>query len=333
MISRRFGALVMLAAVTLAGLLAVSVSAVAQPRKGNFRIGILVFSSFRGPAGTLWAAFTDELRKLGYVEGQNITLEVREAQSQQERLPALAAELVALNPDVIFTSTPSPILALKKTGTSIPVVFAGVGDIVRLGVIESIPRPGKNFTGVTNNTLEFQGKRLQLLNELVPHAIRVATFQFPLNEGSALAFDEVKKASNILGTEIIPTEIKRGEDLPEAIERAVQAGAQALMVTPDSITFVYRSTIIELSRQKRLPTIYPNPIAAREGGLIAFGIDAEPQYRRAAVYVDKILRGAKPADLPVEQLNPILVINQKAAAALAIEVPRTLLERAEELIE
>ena len=121
--------------------------------------------------------------------------------------------------------------------------------------------------------------------------------------------------------------------MPEAIERAVQAGAQALMVTPDSITFVYRSTIIELSRQKRLPTIYPNPIAAREGGLIAFGTDAEPQYRRAAVYVDKILRGAKPADLPVEQLNPILVINQKAAAALAIEVPRTLLERAEELIE
>jgi putative ABC transport system substrate-binding protein len=333
MISRRSGFLAALAALILPGLVAVSAPVLAQPRPGHFRIGILVFSSFRGPAGTLWTAFTDELRKLGYVEGLNTTLEVREAESQQERLPALAAELVALNPDVLFSSAAPPIMALKEVGTSIPVVFAGLGDVVRLGVVESMPRPGTNFTGITNNSDELQAKRVQLIKELVPDLIRVATFRNPLNESSVQMFDAAKKGSNILGAEIIPIEIKSGEDLPQAIDQAVRAGAQALISTPDPITFAYRSTIIELSRQKRLPTIYPNPSEARVGGLIAFGADGEAQWRRAAVYVDKILRGAKPSDLPVEQAIPILVINQKTAAALGIEVPRTLLVRAEELIE
>jgi putative ABC transport system substrate-binding protein len=330
MISRRFSLLAALAALTLAGPVAVSAPAVAQPREGHFRIGVLVSSVFRGPH---WGAFADELRKLGYVEGQNTTLEVREAESQFERLPALAAELVALNPDVIFTSAQQPIMALKKVGTPIPVVFAGIGDPVRLGVVESIPRPGGNFTGISNRGDEAVAKRLQLFRELVPDIVRVAMFQTPLNPSLAIIVEEITKSSKILGMEIIPIEIKRGEDLPEAIEQAVQAGAQALISTPDAINFNYRSTIIELSRQKRLPTVYPSPIEARDGGLIAYGADIVAQWRRAAVYVDKILRGAKPADLPIEQGTPILVINLKTAAALGIQVPWTLLQLADEVIE
>ena len=158
-------------------------------------------------------------------------------------------------------------------------------------------------------------------------------FQNPLNPSVAITVEETAKNSKILGIEMIPIEIKRGEDLPDAIEQAVQAGAQALMITPDAITFNYRSTIIELLRQKRLPAVYRTPIEARDGGLIAYGADTEAQWRRAAVYVDKILRGAKPADLPVEQGTPILAINLKTAAALGIQVPWTLLQRADEVIE
>jgi putative ABC transport system substrate-binding protein len=330
MISHRFRLLAALAALSFAGLGDVSAPAVAQPREGHFRVGVLVFGVFRGP---LWAAFAEELRKLGYVVGQNTTLEIREAENQEGRLPALAAELVTLNPEVIFTSAPPPIMALKKVGTSIPVVFAGIGDPVRLSVVESIPRPGGNFTGISNTGDEIVGKRLQLLKELVPDIIRIAMFRNPLNPGLAITVEEVTKNSKILGIEIIPIEIKRGEDLPDAIEQAVQAGAQALMITPDAITFNYRSTIIELLRQKRLPAVYPNPIEARDGGLIAYGTDTEAQWRRAAVYVDKILRGAKPADLPVEQGTPILAINLKTAAALGIQVPWTLSQRADEVIE
>jgi putative tryptophan/tyrosine transport system substrate-binding protein len=330
MISRGFGLLAALAALTLAGLGDVSAPAVAQTREGHFRVGVLVFGVFRGP---LWTAFAEELRRLGYVVGQNTTLEVREAENQEERLPVLAAELVALHPEVIFTSAPPPIRALKKVGTSIPVVFAGIGDPVRLGVVESIPRPGGNFTGISNRGDELVAKRLQLLKELVPDIIRVAMFQNPLNPGVAITVEEVTKNSKVLGMEMIPVEIKRGEDLPEAIEQAVQAGAQALMITPDAITFNYRSTIIDLLLQKRLPAVYPTPIEARDGGLIAYGTDIEAHWRRAAVYVDKILRGAKPADLPVEQGDPILAINLKTAAVLDIQVPLVLLQRAEQIIE
>jgi ABC-type uncharacterized transport system substrate-binding protein len=330
MISRGFGLLAALAALTLAGLGDVSAPAVAQTREGHFRVGVLVFGVFRGP---LWTAFAEELRRLGYVVGQNTTLEVREAENQEERLPVLAAELVALHPEVIFTSAPPPIRALKKVGTSIPVVFAGIGDPVRLGVVESIPRPGGNFTGISNRGDELVAKRLQLLKELVPDIIRVAMFQNPLNPGVAITVEEVTKNSKVLRMEMIPVEIKRGEDLPEAIEQAVQAGAQALMITPDAITFNYRSTIIDLLLKKRLPAVYPTPIEARDGGLIAYGTDIEAHWRRAAVYVDKILRGAKPADLPVEQGDPILAINLKTAAVLDIQVPLVLLQRAEQIIE
>jgi len=281
------------------------------------------------------APFVDELQKLGYFQNNNIIFDVLSSEGDVERFPALAAELVALNPQVILaTNTPS-IIALKKTGTLIPIVFTMIGsDPVNLGVVDSIPRPGGNFTGIINNNLEIAAKRMQMLKELVPEAIRIAMFLNPLNPASQPAVDETIRQAGQLGLEIIPIEVKRAEDIAPAIDRALQAQAQALIKTDDLVTFVNRQTVIELTRQKKLPTIYNYRIEAVEGGLIALGVDAEAQYRRAAVYVDKILRGTKPADLPVEQASRVLlVINLKAAEAIGIQVPTMLVARADEVID
>ena len=279
--------------------------------------------------------FVDELQKLGYFQNNNIIFDVLSSEGDVERFPALAAELVALNPQVILaTNTPS-IIALKKTGTLIPIVFTMIGsDPVNLGVVDSIPRPGGNFTGIINNNLEIAAKRMQMLKELVPEAIRIAMFLNPLNPASQPAVDETIRQAGQLGLEIIPIEVKRAEDIAPAIDRALQAQAQALIKTDDLVTFVNRQTVIELTRQKKLPTIYNYRIEAVKGGLIALGVDAEAQYRRAAVYVDKILRGTKPADLPVEQASRVLlVINLKAAEAIGIQVPTMLVARAYEVID
>lgn len=248
------------------------------------------------------APFVDELQKLGCHQNKNITFEVRSSEGEAGRIPALATDLVALDPDVILaTNTPS-ILALKKTGTSIPIVFTMIGsDPVKLGIVESIPRPGGNFTGIINNNLEIVAKRLQLLTELVPEAKRIAMFHNPLNPASQPAVDETIRQAGPLGVEIIPIEVKRAEDISPGIDNALKMRVQALIKTDDLVTFINRQTVIELTRQKKLPTIYNYRIEAVEGGLISCGVDAEAQYRRAAAYIDKILRGRKPADLPVEQ--------------------------------
>jgi putative ABC transport system substrate-binding protein len=272
---------------------------------------------------------------LGYIEGKNTTFEVRSAEGEVERFSAIAAELATLNLDVIVASNTPSIIALKKTGTSIPVVFTLIGsDPVRLGVVESIPRPGGSFTGIINNNLEIAAKRLQMLKELVPGATRVAMFQNPLNPASAAALEETTRQAGPLGIEIIPIEVKRAEDISPAFDRALEEQAQALIKTEDLVTYSNRQTVIELSRQKKLPTMYNYRIEAVDGGLISYGVDTEAQFRRAAVYIDKILRGTKPADLPVEQASRLLlVINLKTAEAIGIQIPPILMARADEVIE
>jgi putative tryptophan/tyrosine transport system substrate-binding protein len=281
------------------------------------------------------APFVEELQKLGYSQNRNITFDVRSSEGDVARIPALATELVALNPQVILaTNTPS-VIALKKTGTPIPIVFTMIGsDPVNLGVVESIPRPGGNFTGIINNTPEIAAKRLQMLSELVPGGKRIAMFHNPLNPASAPIVEETTRHAGPLGVEIIPIEVKRAEDIPTGIDRALTAGADALIKTDDLVTFINRKTVIELTQQKKLPTMYNYRIEALEGGLISCGVDADAQYRRAAAYVDRILRGTKPADLPVEQADRILlVINLKTAAAIGVRVPAMLVARADEVID
>ena len=323
---------VLLASISAAAL---SSSALAQVPERHFRIGIFGFQPWALVRTGTFAPIFDELRKLGYIEGKNTTFEVRSAEGDIDRTPAIAAELVALNPDVIFASNTPSVIALKQTGTTIPVIFAQIGsDLIRLGVIESIPRPGGNFTGIITNSVEIAAKRLELLRELVPDATRVAMFQNPLNPLSAATFEETVRAGGLLGIEIIPIEVKRAEDIEQGVDRAVQVQAQALIKTDDAVTYINRQKVIRLVQQYKLPTIFNYRVEAVEGGLISYGVDAEVQYRRAAVYLDKILRGTKPMDLPVEQATRVLlVINLKSADALGIKIPLILMARADEVIE
>jgi len=260
---------------------------------------------------------------------------VRSSEGETDRFSDIAAEFVALNLDVILAANTPAIIALKKTGTSIPIVFTMIGsDPVRLGIVESIPRPGGNFTGIISNNLEIAAKRMQMLKEIVPDATRIGMFLNPLNPASQLAVDETTRQAGPLGIEIIPIEVKRAEDIAPAIDRALQVQAQALITTDDLVTFANRQTVIELTRQKKLPTMYNYRIQALEGGLVSYGVDADAQFRRAAAYIDRILRGSKPADLPVEQASRLLlVINLKTAEAIGVEIPPMLVARAEEVID
>jgi putative ABC transport system substrate-binding protein len=281
------------------------------------------------------AAFMREMQKLGYVEGQNTIIDTRSAEGDMQRLPRLARELVALSPKVIFAIGTPPVMALKSLGTSIPVVFAGVGgDPVQSGLINSLARPGGNFTGMLNIAIDIAGKRLQLLKELLPGIARAGVLRNAGNEASVAIVNEILKSASAVGIEVIPFDFKRAEDLPHAVEQAERRGAQALILTGDAILVANRKKIIDLARSKRLPTCFDYRFEVAEGGLISYGADIESNYRDAATYIDKILRGAKPADLPVQQPTRLsLVINLKTSEALGIKVPAMLLDRADEVIE
>jgi len=305
----------------------------AELREGHFRIGVLVaVSASTTPS---MAAFMKELQRLGYVEGQNTIIDPRSAEGEMGRLPDLAKELVTLAPDVIFAVGTPPVMALKSSGTSIPVVFAGIGvDPVQSGLVKSFAHPGTNFTGVLNVGFDIAAKRLQLLKEMLPSIERAGVLRQAGNATAVAIVDEILKSAPAVGIEVVPSDFRRAEDLPHAVERAERRGAQAMILTADAILVANRRTIIDLARQKRLPTMYSYPFEAADGGLISYGPDIESNYSDAATYVDKILRGEKAADLPVQQPTRLsLVINLKTAEALGIKVPPMLLARADEVIE
>src|ERR1700730_6086411 len=309
--------------------LAISWPVRAQVRKGQFRIGALVIGSWPVPQ------VVQELVKLGYVEGENTTFVARSAKGEDERLPALAIELVALKPDVILAVSTPPAMALKESGASIPIVFCQLGgDPVNLGLVESISRPGGNITGIAGNYVDVAAKRLQLLKEIVPYIVRVAVLLNPLSAGAVAITREIEKASHALAIDAIPIEFKRGGDLSQAIEKATELRAQALIIAADVVSITNRKMIIELSLQKKLPTMYNQPIEVIDGGLISYGPDPKVQWSRAAYYLDQILRGTKPADLPVEQATSLtMAINRKTAEALRLSIPPAIWARADEVIE
>jgi putative ABC transport system substrate-binding protein len=299
----------------------------------DFRIGYLAVQPLsKNPNGGF---FIDELRKLGYIENQNTLLDVRSAEGEAPRLTALATQLVATHPNVIIAlSTPS-VLALKATGSSVPVVFVAVSDPVGIGVVDSVAHPGSNFTGVSNSTGELAPKRLQLLKELIPGLRRVAMLRNATNPASVNLVGETVQQSPALGVRVIVVDYQRGDELPEAIERAVVQGAQAMLSSGDVIIQQsYRQAFIELLNEKKLPALLTTREQVIEGGLASYGSDYREQWRLAAFYVDKILHGAKPAELPViEPTKFELVINLKTAKALGLTVPQSLLARADEVIE
>jgi putative ABC transport system substrate-binding protein len=273
------------------------------------------------------------LRDLGYVEGQTIALEVRWAEGRSERLPELAAELLRLKVDVLFVGSGTAALAAKKATGTIPIVMVA-GDPVGLGLVASLARPGGNVTGLSYFTEGVTARRLQLLKELVPGLTRVAVLRIPGIALHAIFWREIEVAAQKLGVALQPLEVRLPEDFEAAFASATRGKAQALIVFDEGLTVVHGPRIVALAANSRLPAMYGFREFPDDGGLMSYGPNTVVLFRRAATFVDKILKGAKPADLPVEQPTKFeLIINRKTANALGLTLPPTLLTQADEVIE
>ena len=306
----------------------------AQPTGKVYRVGHLSGSG-EVASKSFIDAFREGMRALGYVEGQNWVLDERYAEGKVELLPSLAQELIHRNPDVLLVSTTPGNLAAKAATSTIPIVMVLVADPVGAGIVPSLARPGGNITGITNIVAELAGKRLELLKEIVPTASRIAVLVNPNSQNAPLQMRSAEAAARKLGVELRPVlEVRSAGDLEKAFEVAVRARAAAAIRMIDPLVFILRRETAALAAKHRLPVIYPTREDVEAGGLIAYGTNVPEQYRQAATFVHKILRGAKPADLPVEQPTKFeLVINLKTARALSLTIPPSLLFRADKLIE
>jgi putative ABC transport system substrate-binding protein len=279
------------------------------------------------------AAFVQRLRELGWVEGRNVAIEYRWAETRFERSPEIIAEFVRLKVDVIVTHATANILAAKQGTSVIPIVFAAVGDPVGIGVVDSLARPGGNITGLSNQFTDAAGKRVELLREVVPGLRRLAILANVGIANAALEIGEVEAAARTIGLEVATSEIRKAEDIAPAFV-ALKGRAEALYVFGEPLANTNRARISALALDARLPTMAGFREIVDAGGLISYGANLTDQFRRAADFVDKILRGTKPGDMPVVQPTKFeLVINLNTAKALGLEVPPTLLARADEVIE
>ena len=313
-------------------LLAAPLAAEVQPAGKVYCIGVLEPTSMALNAANL-DAFRQGLRELGYVEGPNMRIEYRSADGRSERFPDLAAELVRLKVDVILTrGTPAVMAAKNATGT-IPVVMAASGDPVLSGVVSSLARPGGNVTGLSAVVVEVSGKRLELIREVAPGVSRVAALFNMSNPNDALQWKEIETAAPSLRVQLQLLDVRKPSDFAGAFDAAVKGRAGALVVGLDALTWANHRPIVDLAAKHRLPAIYGGREFVNAGGLIAYGVSYPHLYHRAANFVDKILKGAKPADLPVEQPSKFeLVINLKTAKAFGLTIPQSLLQRADEVI-
>jgi putative ABC transport system substrate-binding protein len=280
-------------------------------------------------------AFRQSLQELGYVEDQNLVIEWRFAEGRLERLPALAAELVRLPVDVLVVSGGSPVVRAAQQATqTIPIVFAGQSDPVGAGFVASLAQPGGNLTGLDTFSVELSGKRLALLKDLVPTLARLAVLMNPANPSTGRALHEVQRAAQALGVQLHLVEVPSPDAFEPALAALASAGVDALLVLTDPLLLErHVSAIVALAQRSRLPTMYPWRTYAEAGGLMVYGASLPDIHRRAAIYVDKILKGATPADLPVEQPATFeLVINLKTAQALDLTMPPSLLFQATEVI-
>ena len=299
------------------------------------RIGFLDPSTASGSA-VLLEAFRQELSKLGWIEGKNLTIEYRFAEQKLERVPELAADLVRLKVDLILVRSTGPALAAKSATTTIPIVMASGGDPVGAGLVASLARPGGNVTGFSGLSVELNTKRLEILKDAVPKLARVGLLQGSRGGvGQDLQLKELRAAAAALKLKL--EEIKTQADakgLESAFQTAKQKEVGAIMTTASNLFFAERKRIVELAGKYRLPAIYPNKEYVDDGGLMFYGEDSTDQFRRAAVYVDKILKGAKPADLPVQQATKFeFVINLKAAKQIGLTLSPEFLSRANKVIK
>jgi len=291
-----------------------------------------------GSSAVAYSSFIEAFRKglgeLGYVEGKNITIEYRYGEGKVDRLPELAAELAQLAVDAIVVSGAIATSEMKSATRSIPIVMTTIEDPVAMGIIASLARPGGNITGLTNLAPELSGKRLQLLKEAFPKISRVAVLWPPKATGAAVSFKETQVAAKLLDIQLQSLELQSSDDLDGAFRTATTGRAGALLVLQSALTNAHRKTITDLALKNRLGAMYTQEEYVDAGGLMSYGVDTNHIYRRAATYVDKILKGAKPADLPVEQPTKFeLVINLKTAKQIGLTIPPNVLARADRVIK
>jgi putative tryptophan/tyrosine transport system substrate-binding protein len=316
----------------IALLLALSVPADAQQTGKVPRIGILAPGSSTFPTSAYHDSFRQGLRELGYIEGKNIFIEIRYAEGKQDRLSDIATELVKLKVDVIVTATRPGVLAAKNATSAIPIVFAAVGDPVRAGLVSSLARPGGNITGLSIIETELFGKRLELLKETFPKITRVAHFRDATSPGTGSA--EMQATASALGLQLQSLEVRSAKDFDGAFEAILKERAQALTATASPVISINQQRIVAFAATNRLPAIYPYSEVIDAGGLMFYGVSFSDLFRRAATYVDKILKGAKPADLPVEQPTKFeFVINLITAKQIGVTIPPNVLVRADRVIK
>jgi putative ABC transport system substrate-binding protein len=320
-------------ALAAATLLTAPLAAEAQGSGRVPRVGVLFTGSPPPESVRGVEAFRAGLRDLGYVEGRNIALEYRWAtEGRSDQLPALAADLVRLGVDVILAQTSPHALAARQATSTIPIVFGAVSDPVGSGLVANLARPGRNITGSSLMAPDVARKLMELLKEAVPNASRVAALRDP--SGSVHSWTEVEAAAKVLGVRLEVLDVRDPKDLDRAFRAATAARAHAVITIPSPFFAAHRVRVAELALKTPLPAVSIETGFADAGGLMSYGPNIPDSFRRAATYVDKILRGAKPADLPVEQPTTFeLVINLKTAKALGLTIPQSLLLRADEVIE
>ncbi len=312
--------------------LAVVTPAAAQPAKKVYRIGVLMSASV-ATAPAFVKAFRKGLRDLGYVEGRNIRIEWRWAEGKRKRLPALAADLARQKVDIIVCTGAGAPAAIKATRT-IPIVVAVAGDYVAEGWAQSLRRPGGNLTGLSNQALGLMGKQLQLLKETVPNLSRVAILHPPKHPGLAGIVRQAKEAAPALGLDIVAIPVKGAADLPGTFRRMKAADVDGIVVLRSGFFLRLRGRMTTLAREVGLPSLFGHRVEVAAGGLMAYGADTKALFYGAASYVDKILKGADPAEMPISQASKFnLTVNLKTAKALGITIPPAILLRADKVIE
>ena len=315
-----------------ATLLAAPLAVEAQQPGTRARIGFLSSSTARASVGVR-KAFADGLQDHGWIEGKNIVVEFR-WEGMGKTLDSHAAELARLPLDVIFAVNTPAALAMKRTGTTLPIVFATVSEPVVIGLVSSLARPAGNFTGLTTINRELMSKRLEVLKEAIPGAARIGYLANPGYAVHQVQLTEMNAAARSLGLTLHLAEVRAAPELEPAFARMAAAQVGAFIVQQDELFVEHRLAIVDLARQRRLPAMYVFSLYPRSGGLMSYGANAEDLYRRAAGYVDRILKGAKPGDLPIEQPTKFeLVINLKTTKALGLKIPQSVIQRADQVIE
>jgi putative tryptophan/tyrosine transport system substrate-binding protein len=280
-------------------------------------------------------AWHESLRELGYVVGRNLQIEYRYSQGRSEQIPALVAELVAFGPEVILAVTTPNAVAVKTAAPTIPLVFVNVGDPVAVGLVENLAHPGGNVTGFATTVPEgFVGKQLQLLKAIVPQSSRIAVLLNPTNPVHPPELPKLPEIGRLLEVELFVVEASKPDQFETAFETAHTQGAAAIHVLGDPLFLIQRAKVVGLAARYRMPAMYLNPLFVQDGGLMSYGPNMVGLWHRAAAYVDKILKGERPGDLPVQQPTRFdLTVNLKTAAALGVTVPPSILAQAEEVIE